>query len=169
MSMNWKTLGAEGALPSRRIESFLRVFKQFTHNLPSRQVVSYLLICPPLWSQLASGQVVIAFKTYPSICPWATLWKNSGVSFTILIKLAHHVPEPLIMSSFIICSQCTHPHAHWVLFNVFKRNSQFCSVLQQTLKELMMSGSGTWWASLIKIVKETPEFFHKVAHGQIDG
>ena len=30
------TLGAEGVLPSRHIESFLRVFKQFTHNLPSR-------------------------------------------------------------------------------------------------------------------------------------
>ena len=31
-----QTLGAEGVLPSRHIESFLRVFKQFTHNLPSR-------------------------------------------------------------------------------------------------------------------------------------
>ena len=43
-----KTLGAEGALPSRHIESFLRVFKQFTHNLPSRQVVGCLSICLPL-------------------------------------------------------------------------------------------------------------------------
>ena len=34
-----KTLGAEGVLPSRQIESFLRVFKQFAHTLPSRQVV----------------------------------------------------------------------------------------------------------------------------------
>ena len=34
------TLGAEGVLPSRQIESFLRVFKQFTHNLPSRHVVA---------------------------------------------------------------------------------------------------------------------------------
>ena len=42
------SLGAEGVLPSRHIESFLRVFKQLTHNLPSRQVVSYLSICPPL-------------------------------------------------------------------------------------------------------------------------
>ena len=42
------TLGTEGVLPSRQIESFLRVFKQFTHNLPSRQVVSHLSICPPL-------------------------------------------------------------------------------------------------------------------------
>ena len=42
------SLGAEGVLPSRQIESFLRVFKQFTPNLPSRQVVSYLLICSPL-------------------------------------------------------------------------------------------------------------------------
>ena len=33
------TLGAEGVLPSRQIESFLRVFKQFAHTLPSRQVV----------------------------------------------------------------------------------------------------------------------------------
>ena len=32
-------LGAEGVLPSRQIESFLRVFKQFAHTLPSRQVV----------------------------------------------------------------------------------------------------------------------------------
>ena len=29
------SLGAEGVLPSRHIESFLRVFKQFTHNLPA--------------------------------------------------------------------------------------------------------------------------------------
>src|SRR5258707_7716492 len=29
------TLGAEGVLPGRHIESFLRVFKQFTHSLPS--------------------------------------------------------------------------------------------------------------------------------------
>ena len=43
-----RTLGAEGVLPSRQIESFLRVFKQFTHTLPSRQVVGYLSICPPL-------------------------------------------------------------------------------------------------------------------------
>ena len=28
------TLGAEGVLPGRQIESFLRVFKQFTLNLP---------------------------------------------------------------------------------------------------------------------------------------
>ena len=42
------TLGAEGVLPSRHIESFLRVFKQLTHNLSSRQVMSYLSICPPL-------------------------------------------------------------------------------------------------------------------------
>ena len=41
-------LGAEVVLSSRQIESFLRVFKQFTHALPSRQVVSYLSICPPL-------------------------------------------------------------------------------------------------------------------------
>ena len=33
------TLGAGGVLPSRQIESFLRVFKQFAHTLPSRQVV----------------------------------------------------------------------------------------------------------------------------------
>ena len=43
-----EALGAEGVLPSRHIEGFLRVFKQLTHNLPSRQVVSYLSICPPL-------------------------------------------------------------------------------------------------------------------------
>ena len=42
------TLGAEGVLPSKHIESFLRVFKQFTQNLPSRQVVGYLSICLPL-------------------------------------------------------------------------------------------------------------------------
>jgi len=30
------TLGAEGVLPGRHIESLLRVFKQFTHALPSR-------------------------------------------------------------------------------------------------------------------------------------
>ena len=34
-----KALGAEGVLPSRQIESFLRVFKQFAHTLLSRQVV----------------------------------------------------------------------------------------------------------------------------------
>ena len=42
------SLGAEEVLPSRQIESFLRVFKQLTHTLPSRQVVGYLSICPPL-------------------------------------------------------------------------------------------------------------------------
>ena len=40
-----KALGAEGVLLSRHIESFLRAFKQFTHNLPSRQVVGDLSIC----------------------------------------------------------------------------------------------------------------------------
>jgi len=30
-----RTLGAEGVLPGRYIESLLRVFKQFTHTLPS--------------------------------------------------------------------------------------------------------------------------------------
>ena len=31
------TLGAEGVLPDRHIENFLRIFKQFTHTLPRGQ------------------------------------------------------------------------------------------------------------------------------------
>ena len=33
-------LGAEGVIPSRQIEGFLRDFKQFTHNIPSGQIVN---------------------------------------------------------------------------------------------------------------------------------
>ena len=40
------TLGTEGVIPSRQIESFLRDFKQFTHNIPSRKIVGFLKICP---------------------------------------------------------------------------------------------------------------------------
>ena len=41
-----QSLGAEGVLPSRHIESFLRVFKQFTHSLPSRKLwVIYQFAC----------------------------------------------------------------------------------------------------------------------------
>ena len=139
------TLGAEGVLPRRQIESFLRVFKQLTHTLPSRQVVGYLSICLPLWSQLAQWASCDLIQNLPinliSICPvgkfqnWSErthqfahepLYERTlGFLSQFWSKLAHHVPEPLVMSSFIICSQCTQLHAHWVLFNVFKRNSQF--------------------------------------------
>jgi len=42
------TLGAEGVIPSRQIESFLRDFKQFTHNIPSGKIVGFLKICPSI-------------------------------------------------------------------------------------------------------------------------
>jgi len=42
------TLGAEGVLPGRHIESFLRVFKQFTHTLPRGQMVGKFSIYSPL-------------------------------------------------------------------------------------------------------------------------
>ena len=35
------SLGAEGVIPSRQIESFLRDFKQFTHNIPSGKIVGF--------------------------------------------------------------------------------------------------------------------------------
>ena len=41
-------LGAEGVIPSRQIESFLRDFKQFTHNIPSGKIVGFLKICPSI-------------------------------------------------------------------------------------------------------------------------
>ena len=37
-----RTLGAEGVIPSRQIEGFLRDFKQFTHNIPSGKIVGFL-------------------------------------------------------------------------------------------------------------------------------
>ena len=43
-----QTLGAEGVIPSRQIESFLRDFKQFTHNIPSGKIVGFLEICPSI-------------------------------------------------------------------------------------------------------------------------
>ena len=61
------SLGAEGVLPSRQIESFLRVFKQFTQTLPSRQVVGYLSICPPLWSQLAQWASCDLIQNLPTM------------------------------------------------------------------------------------------------------
>ena len=36
-----EALGAEGVIPSRQIEGFLRDFKQFTHNMPSGQIVGF--------------------------------------------------------------------------------------------------------------------------------
>ena len=36
----FNSLGAEGVLPGRQIEGFLRDFKQFAHILPSRQIES---------------------------------------------------------------------------------------------------------------------------------
>ena len=151
------SLGAGGVLPSRHIESFLRVFKQFTHNLPSRQVVGYLSMCPPLWSQLAQWVSCEFIQNLPttliSICPVGKLWiwsekthhfaheplceRTPRFLSQFWLHFVHHVPKPLTMSSFIIYSQCTQPHTHWVLFNVFKRNSQFVSIFQQTLKELI--------------------------------
>jgi len=35
------SLGAEGVIPSRQIEGFLRDFKQFTHNIPSGKIVGF--------------------------------------------------------------------------------------------------------------------------------
>ena len=43
-----KSLGAEGVIPSRQIEGFLRDFKQFTHNIPSGKIVGFLEICPSI-------------------------------------------------------------------------------------------------------------------------
>ena len=48
MSKGGDTLGAEGVLPGRHIESFLRVFKQFTHTIPRGQMVGKFSIYPPL-------------------------------------------------------------------------------------------------------------------------
>ena len=48
----WKStllaLGAKGVIPSRQIESFLRVFKQYTHNIPSGQIVGFFKIYLPI-------------------------------------------------------------------------------------------------------------------------
>jgi len=44
----WYLLGAEGVLPGRHIESFLRVLKQFTHTLPRGQMVGKFSIYSPL-------------------------------------------------------------------------------------------------------------------------
>ena len=37
-------LGAEGVIPSRQIEGFLRDFKQYTHNIPKGQIVGFFNI-----------------------------------------------------------------------------------------------------------------------------
>ena len=36
-----QALGAEGVIPSKQIKSFLRDFKQFTHNIPSGKIVGF--------------------------------------------------------------------------------------------------------------------------------
>ena len=42
------SLGAEGVLPGRLIEGFLRDIKQLTHNLPSGLIESSFKKSPPL-------------------------------------------------------------------------------------------------------------------------
>jgi len=42
------SLGAEGVLSGRPIESFYRVFKQFTHTVPRGQMVGKFSIYSPL-------------------------------------------------------------------------------------------------------------------------
>jgi hypothetical protein len=43
-----QSLGAEGVLPGRHIESLLRVFKQFAHLIPSGQMLSSFKTYSPL-------------------------------------------------------------------------------------------------------------------------
>ena len=133
-------LGAEGVLPDRQIEGFFWDFKQFARILPSRQIESWFKNYSPLWSQfdrwvnwehflnvlttLPIRQIVSKtcgfFHKFDQCLPMRHFVKETcGFFHNYDHNLPNTYPEPLIMSSFIICS-----------------------ISPQTLKELMMSGSG---------------------------
>ena len=41
LNLNCDTLGTEGVIPSKQIESFLKDFEQFIHNLFSGKIVGF--------------------------------------------------------------------------------------------------------------------------------
>ena len=114
---------------------------------------SFLIIYPDIAQGVNSEHFQRLLHTLISICSLGKLrncsertlqfalqvidWKNPGFLSQICSKFAHKIPEPLIQSYFINYSECVQPHTHWVCSKNFKENSQFGSVFQQTLKELI--------------------------------
>ena len=121
---------------------------EFFHNLPN------------IYPQIAQGVNWEWFQKFPTtlISIWSqsklrncsertlqftlqvTLWKNPQSSFTNLLKNAHNLPEPLIESSFTICSaiwpQHTQLHTLWVYWGFFEKLNQTESFLWVNWKKL---------------------------------
>ena len=76
------TLGAEGVLPGRQIESFLRVFKQFTLKLPTTLILMGSV-----------GTLRVNFERTHQRTQWATDWSNYQSTQWVHSQCAHHVPE----------------------------------------------------------------------------
>jgi len=116
--------------------------------------------------------------------PWATPWKNPQSPFTILFKMyplwnwATHeeffqnVLRDLLKTypvgsfktfqkklsiwlNFTTNSQRTHWVNGWV---------QYGQIAGYFVKEVMVSGSGTWWAHFDQIIKEPTGYFQTRAH-----
>ena len=128
-----------------------------------------------------------------TMCPvgpcWALCERTPWFLSWFCLQCIQYMPEPLIESSFKKCSVMWSKCAQGVLFNVFTMNSQFGSISQQTLKEIieymveyfMATSLGTFWKNsqwvaqaytgyiVNKITKETRDFFHKVPSGNFGG
>ena len=115
-------------------ESLLLIYPEIAHGV---NLGHFQKLPPTLISICSLGNLRnCSEKTFQFA--WQVIdWKNPWFLSQICSKYAHKIPEPLIQSSFINYSECVQPHTHWVCFNLLKDKSQFGSVFQQTLKELI--------------------------------
>ena len=135
------------------------------------------------------GKWWVSFKRTHQRTLWALVWKNPVGSLIIWSKCAHHVPEPLIKTSFTkypaICPYCTQPYTQWVLWEFVVKLSQiesfFWKVLNEPTGYVLGKSLSTFWKNsswvaqfqsgyiLNKIVKELWGFFQGVAQGYMSG
>jgi len=127
-------LGTEGVLPGGYIESFLRVFKQFTH-FTQGQMVGKFSMYSPLWSSWGQWVSVSKFKRANEV----TLWKKPVGSFIMWSKCVPLCLSHSIESSFKeypeIWSSHAQPYTQWVLWEFVVKLNQIESFFWILLNE----------------------------------
>jgi len=135
------------------------------------------------------GKLWVSFKRTHQRTHGFWFEKASWFLSQIWSKCAHHMPEPLIESSFkkypVICSTHTQPHTHWVLWEFMVKLNQiesfFWICLNEPARYILGKSLGIFWKNsqwvaqaygghiLIKFVKETMRLFQIRTHGFFDG
>ena len=106
MTQYSRSLGAEGVLPGRQIESLLRVFKQFTLNLPRGELWAHSQFTHHFDLDGISEHIESKFWKNPS--------KNAVSHWLIILSINQ-------VGSFSMCPPCAWA-THWEFFHKIPSN-----------------------------------------------